>query len=211
MKRDNQQWINDLKSTGTTQSAAMEDLHHTILTSLPYALQGWLSRDHPEFEALTEEISQEALLRILDQIDTFEGRSQFTTWANKIAIRLALSELRRRRWRDISLDGFSGDGNELTDQGWMKDPEAGPELTAMRTDILSRLDRLIAEELTPKQRQALLAITLQGMPMSEVARRMGMQRNALYKLLHDARVRLKRRIQAEQLTVEEILEVFQGK
>ena len=209
MKRDNQQWINDLKSTGTTQSAAMEDLHRIILTSLPYALQGWLSRDHPEFEALTEEISQEALLRILDQIDTFEGRSQFTTWANKIAIRLALSELRRRRWRDISLDGFSGDGNELADQSWMKDPAAGPELTAMRTDILSRLDRLIAEELTPKQRQALLAITIQGMPISEVARRMGMQRNALYKLLHDARLRLKRRIQAEQLTVEEILEVFQ--
>jgi RNA polymerase sigma-70 factor (ECF subfamily) len=211
MKRDNQQWITDIKSTGATQAAAMQDLQDIILRSLPYALQGWLSRDHPEFESLTEEIAQEALLRILDQIDTFEGRSQFTTWANKIAVRLALSELRRRRWRDISLDGFSGDENGLVDQNWMKDPAAGPELTTIRTNILSILDRLIAEELTPKQRQALLAIIIQGMPMGEVARRMGMQRNALYKLLHDARLRLKRRIQVEQLTVQEILEAFEEK
>ena len=84
MKRDNAQWISDLKSSGAAQATALEDLHQIILSGLPYALQGWISHDIPEFEALTEEITQEALLRIMDQLDTFEGRSQFTTWANKI-------------------------------------------------------------------------------------------------------------------------------
>ena len=211
MKRDNAHWISDLKSSGSAQDSALEDLHQIILSALPYALQGWISRDHPEFEALTEEITQEALLRILDQIDTFEGRSQFTTWANKIAVRLALSELRRRRWRDISLDGNANEEVELFAPAWLKDPAAGPELVTIRADLLTRLNRIISEELTRKQRQALVAIVIRGMPMGEVARRMGMQRNALYKLLHDARLRLKRGMQAEHLTIPEFFDAFEEK
>jgi len=211
MKRDNAHWISDLKSSGSVQDSALEDLHQIILSALPYALQGWISRDHPEFEALTEEITQEALLRILDQIDTFEGRSLFTTWANKIAVRLALSELRRRRWRDISLDGNANEDAELFAPVWLKDHSAGPELISIRSDLLSRLNRVISEELSPKQRQALTAIVIRGMPMGEVARRMGMQRNALYKLLHDARLRLKRGMQAENLTIPEFFDAFEEK
>ncbi len=211
MKRENAQWISDLKNPGAVQDSALEDLHQIILSALPYALQGWISNDHPEFDALTEEITQESLLRILDQIDTFEGRSQFTTWANKIAVRLALSELRRRRWRDISLDGNANENVELFTPAWLKDPAAGPELITIRSDLLGRLNRVISEELTPKQRQALLAVVVRGMPMGEVARRMGMQRNALYKLLHDARLRLKRGMQAENLTVPEFFETFEEK
>jgi RNA polymerase sigma-70 factor, ECF subfamily len=211
MKRDNAQWITDLKSSGDAKAAALEDLRQILLTGLSYALQGWLTRDNPEFDALTEDISQETLLRVLDQLDKFEGRSQFTTWANKIAVRLALSELRRRRWRDVSLDGNSGEDAELLASDWLKDPAAGPELIAIRSDILIRLNRVISEELTAKQRQAMLAIIVRGMPMGEVARHMGMQRNALYKLLHDARLRLKQRMQAEKLSIPEIMEVFEGK
>ena len=211
MKRENAQWISDLKSAGTVQASALEDLHQIILSGLPYALQGWISGDNPEFEPLTEEITQEALLRILDQLDTFEGRSQFTTWANKIAVRLALSELRRRRWRDISLDGNADEDVEMLAPAWLKDPAAGPELITIRSDLIARLNRLILEELTEKQRQAILAIVIRGMPMGEVARRMGMQRNALYKLLHDARLRLKRGIQAENLTSTEFLDAFEEK
>jgi RNA polymerase sigma-70 factor (ECF subfamily) len=211
MKRDNGQWISDLKSSGETQSSALEDLHRILLSGLPYALQGWISRENPEFEALTEEITQETLLRILDQLDTFEGRSQFTTWANKIAVRLALSELRRRRWRDISLDGNSDEEIEMLAPTWLKDPSAGPELIAIRADLITRLNRVITEELTEKQRQALLAIVIHGIPIGEVARRMGMQRNALYKLLHDARLRLKRRMQTEKLTIPEIMDAFEEK
>jgi RNA polymerase sigma-70 factor (ECF subfamily) len=50
------------------------------------------------------------------------------------------------------------------------------------------------EELTDRQRTALMAVALQEMPLEEVARRLGTERNALYKLLHDARKRLKRRL-----------------
>ena len=45
--------------------------------------------------------------------------------------------------------------------------------------------------------------------MEEAARRLKTNRNALYKLLHDARLRLKQRLQTEGLTAQEVLEAFE--
>ena len=42
---------------------------------------------------------------------------------------------------------------------------------------------MVDEELTERQREAVVAVLLEGMPISEVARRMGTTQNALYKLL----------------------------
>ena len=74
---------------------------------------------------------------------------------------------------------------------------------------MQRIQRLMMEELTDKQRQAMLAISVKGMPIEEVARRMGTNRNALYKLLHDGRLRLKNRMAREGLTPQDILSVFE--
>ena len=71
------------------------------------------------------------------------------------------------------------------------------------------MQRLISAELTDKQRQALIAVRVQGLPLEEVARRMGTNRNALYKLLHDARQRLKRKMEAEGLSAEDVLAAFE--
>ena len=208
LNRDNAQWISDLKAGGQEQASALEDLHAIVLSGLPYALRGWLEPTHSEFDTLAEEVAQETLLRVLDRLDTFEGRSKFTTWVYKIAVRLGLTELRRRRWRDVSLEKMTGDESEMVVPGLLEDSSAGPETLTERRDMMERLNRLIMEELTDKQRQAMIAIAIQGMPLEEVARRMGMRRNALYKLMHDARLRLKRRMQAEDLTPQEVMSVF---
>ena len=88
------------------------------------------------------------------------------------------------------------------------DPSAGPEKQAVQRQVLSTLRQLIATELTDKQRQALVAVRIHGMPMEEVAHRMGTNRNALYKLLHDARQRLKNRLLTKGLTTQEVLAAF---
>jgi RNA polymerase sigma-70 factor (ECF subfamily) len=84
-----------------------------------------------------------------------------------------------------------------------------PDLSAEQVDIMGRIQQVIREDLSEKQRTALLAIGVQGMPIEEVARRMNMKRNALYKLLHDARLRLKKSMAAEGLNPEEILAAFE--
>ena len=68
--------------------------------------------------------------------------------------------------------------------------------------------RVIDKDLTDKQREALMA-RVKGMPLEEVARRMGSNRNALYKLIFDARQRLKDGLLAKGLTAEEILSAFE--
>jgi RNA polymerase sigma-70 factor (ECF subfamily) len=201
-QRSNQQWLDALGSPGPERDRALEELRALLVRGLNYALRGWRRTAGRDFEALSEDFTQEALLRILDNLDTFEGRSRFTTWAHKIAVRVALTELRRKRWEDVSLDKLvTEDGVEST----MSSEEAGPETEAVRTDMLVWMKHVMMEELTEKQRKAIAAIAFGGMPLEEVARRMDTNRNALYKLIHDGRVRLKRRLAREGMNPQDIL------
>ena len=208
-ERTNEQWVADLGAPGEAQEDALADLRAIILKGLPYALSNWLSPADPQFESLSEEVAQDTLLRVLDSLHTFEGRSKFTTWVHKIAVRIALTELRRKRWRDVSLDELTESVPSESLLGVMADPEAGPDELAEQSDMIEHLRRVIDEELTDKQREALIATRIHGMPMEEVARRMGTNRNALYKLLHDARQRLKGCMEEEGLSPEEVLAAFE--
>lgn len=207
--RTNEEWLADLQSDGPARDAALEDLRAVIAKGLPYALSRWVSPSEPQFEFLVEEVTQESLLRILDRLNTFEGRSQFTTWAHKIAIRIALSELRRKRWRDSSLDELVDNEEAPAPESLLEDSNAGPETTVERADMMTRVRRIIAEELTDRQREALLLLSVQDMPMEEAAKRLKTNRNALYKLLHDARLRLKKRLTVEGLSAQEVLTAFE--
>ncbi|MCI0354531.1 MAG: sigma-70 family RNA polymerase sigma factor [Acidobacteria bacterium] len=205
-RRTNEQWLSDLRTGGSRRETALVDLRADILYGLPYALRDWLSPDDPHFAALAEEVTQATLMRVLKHLDSFEGRSQFTTWVHKIAVRVALTELRRRHWKDVSLDSWlDGEEGERT----LADHAPEPERAAERADVVKHLQHMMHEELTPKQLRAMLAVGVKGMPLEEAARRLGMERNALYKLLHDARLRLKRRLAREGLTPAELLAVFE--
>jgi RNA polymerase sigma-70 factor (ECF subfamily) len=93
----------------------------------------------------------------------------------------------------------------------LADSHAGPETAAERADMLVRVRRIIDEELTERQRQALILLGVQDMPMEDAARRLKTNRNALYKLLHDARLRLKRRLSMEDISPNEVLPLFEQK
>lgn len=202
-ERTNQEWLADLR--GSQRGEALADLRAFLVRGLHYALANRSDVD----DEIIEDFVQDALLKILDNLDSFRGESKFTTWAQKIAVNVSFTELRRRRWQDVSLD-------EITDaQGpdfvpdMLIDPSARPDQQATQHIFLETLDRLIETELTEKQRQALVAVQIQGMPLEEVARRMGSNRNAMYKLLHDARQRLKKKMEAEGLSPQDVLAAFE--
>jgi RNA polymerase sigma-70 factor (ECF subfamily) len=209
--RTNEAWLSDLRANGETKSMALEDLRAVIQKGLPYALSRWLSPDLPQFSSLVDEVTQETLLRVLDQLNTFEGRSQFTTWVHKIAVRIALTELRRKRWRDSSLDELTENEDAPPPPGLLADSQASPETSAERGDMLKRVRRIIEEELTDRQRQALILLGVQDMPIEDAARKLKTNRNALYKLLHDARLRLRTRLASEEIAPHEVLALFEQK
>jgi len=128
-------------------------------------------------DADLDDITQESLLKIHRKLDTFSGQSRFTTWAAAIAVNYAVSELRRRRHQHVSLE----DAAEQAD--WSADA------TTSEADV-ELLRRGISEALTERQRIAIEA-ALGGLPLSELARRQGVSQGAVYKLLHDARCRLR--------------------
>lgn len=206
--RDNDAWLRDLHAGGEQRDSALADLRALLLRALPQGLSRLLSPGNPEFEPFVEDTIQETLIRALSGLDSFEGRSQFTTWTYKIAVRVALNELRRRRWRYVSLEGLDADKGDAGVSYQFASPAPDPEIVAERADILERVQQVITEELTERQRAAMHAIHMQGVPMEVVAQRMGTNRNALYKLLHDARLRLKHRLEREDLPPKELLEMF---
>jgi RNA polymerase sigma-70 factor (ECF subfamily) len=197
MDRDNATWLTHLDGKSPDQQAALADLRDALLRGLRRAL----SHRPPADDAFLEDVVQDAVLRVLDRLPRFEGRSRFLTWATSIAIRVALSERRRRRWRDVPLDEVIAEAELAPSRA--VDDRPGPDAERQREAILAAMHEVIRSGLTEKQRSALLA-GLRGMPQDEIARYLGINRNALYKLTHDARKRLKRGLESAGFTAEDI-------
>ena len=90
-ERSNPEWVAALR--GPDRDAALGELRAILVRGLRFALAGRVPGD---LDAFVEDIAQEALLRILHGLDGFRGESRFTTWAQKIAIHVAPTDLRRR-------------------------------------------------------------------------------------------------------------------
>lgn len=200
----NEEWVERL--AGEPDPDALAALRDLLVRGLRFTLS---TRVQSNLDPLVDDFTQEALLKILDKLDTFRGESQFTTWAQKIAVRVALTELRRKRWKDASLEGLttSPDGSIMT-PSFLSDPSPTPESQTSRQGMVTLVQRLIAEELTERQREAMTMLMVQGLPMELVAERLDTNRNALYKLMHDARLRLKQQLELEGLTPQDVLDVF---
>ncbi len=203
-KRTNEEWLTTLR--GPERDRAIRDLRVVIIRSLKVTFAGRVRG----LDETAEDFAQDALMKVLNNLDSFRGESRFTTWAQRIAVRVAYTELRRRRWRDVSLqeiverhEGSSREPAALTDRR-----SSSPERETERKMMAETLQSFIHEELTQRQREAMVAVMFEGMPLEETARRMETNRNALYKLLYDARKKLKKRIEAEGLTPREVLETM---
>lgn len=215
-ERTNEEWLRDLADGSPNRDAALDALRGRLKRGLFYYLSRERSdlADHPpeEIEQMAEDFAQEALLRILANLDSFRGNSQFTTWATRIAVRLVISELRRLRYKDFSLDSLldsnenrAADANILTVA-----EEDSPERSAEKRDAWLRIERALNEALTARQRAAFEALILEGVPLDIVAEQLNTNRNALYKLIFDARRKLRQHLEAQGLSPEYILELFES-
>ena len=200
--RTNQEWLDALRGPG--REDALADLRMLLVRGLRRALPDVPGQN-------LEDFAQEALLKILAGLDSFRGESRFTTWAFKIAIHEAFAELRRRRWRNVSLQDLVSKYDEGDFMpSVLADRTPSPEQRVTQQMLLEMVRQLIDEELTERQRQAMIAAVFWGMPGDEVARRLGTNRNALYKLMHDARQRLQRRLLARGLSVDDVMGAFEA-
>ena len=212
--RTNQEWLHDLSASGALQEPALADLRDLLLRAALY----FFSRNPSDLQGLgrenitqrAEDCAQEALIAVLDRLPEFQGDSQFSTWAYKFAINKAMMSARRERWKGVSFDKLasSAEGDFLEWKLQEKAEGATPEQSAMQGEIRAVLVQVIEHDLTEKQRLVLLMMVFHEVPLDEVVHRMGTNRNAVYKLLHDSRRKLKSSLQARGFDIGEILTLF---
>jgi RNA polymerase sigma-70 factor (ECF subfamily) len=211
-ERTNEQWLEELCDGHPDQAQAIEDLRQYLKRGVMAYLRTrsdlrYLAQT--ELEQMSEDFTQEALLKIKDNLDTFRGNSKLTTWASKIASNLTISELRRAKWRDLSLDKITAAGTSLQEIMSTETPKGDdPDTAAERRQVWQTVMDVINDDLTDRQRQVLAAVQFNDIPMPEVARLLDTNVNNIYKIMHDARLKLKHRLQVLDLSPEYILKLF---
>jgi RNA polymerase sigma-70 factor (ECF subfamily) len=197
-------WLDALRDEGVRRDDAVARLHALLLRAARFEVARRRAGLPPvrgiSLDDLATQSADDALVAVLAKLDDFRGDSRFTTWAYKFALLEAAVRLRRLSWqeREVPLEPASWERLE----GRATSPQAGAETR----ELLAALRTAIERDLTPHQREVLVAITLNGVPIDVMAERLDTTRGALYKTLHDARQKLRRCLADQDLDIEEELQ-----
>jgi len=209
--------LHDLNASGVVQEAAIADLRDLLLRAALY----FFSRNLGDFRGLSreeitqraEDCAQDAMIAVIDHLSDFRGDSKFSTWAYKFAINMAMMAARRERWKGVSLDELASSDESRFFEWVLQDKSDGvaPERSAMQAEVQGIIQDVIEHDLTEKQRRVLSLMVFNEVPMDEVVRHLGANRNAIYKMLHDARRKIKSGLQAHGIEVGETLTLFEAR
>jgi RNA polymerase sigma-70 factor (ECF subfamily) len=184
-----EEWHLDLHAEGVRGDEAVAHLHGLLLRAARFEVfrrRGSLPQlAAAELDDLAQEAADDAAVSVLRRLGDFRGESSFRTWAYKFALLEASVKVRRRAWRDREVTLEPEHWESLAHSG------LGPDDEAENAALLEAVRDGIRTALTPRQRQVLVAAVLEGVPIDVLAERLDSNRNALYKLLHDARRRLR--------------------
>lgn len=186
---ESRQWLQSLRGGGAAYDDAVGLLHALLLGAARFEV----ARRRPalphlrgdELPDIAMQAADDALMSVLRRLDDFRGESRFTTWAYKFALLEAAVKLRRRAWQGREVP--------LEPEAWalLSTASPTPHEDAVQVELLDVLRRAIHEILTPHQREVLVALALNGVPIDVLAERLSTTRGALYKTLHDARRKLR--------------------
>ncbi len=212
--RSNQEWFDALSNQGMQQGEALEELRRLLLRAALYTLVTHLTdlqeMSENERVALAEECAQEALMAVLGRLGDFRGDSKFTTWVYKFGVNIALSRSRRWRWKQVSLDDLADDEGTLD---WLQRNErfqtADSEQPVRQKEVVEVIREVLHTQLTPRQRQTLKLIAFDNVPMDVVVQHLDSNRNAVYKSLHDARLKIKQQLIQRGYDLAEVMDLFQ--
>jgi RNA polymerase sigma-70 factor, ECF subfamily len=186
---ESREWLRCLRGRGREHDDAVARLHGLLLRAARFEC----ARRRPtlphlrgdDLDDIANQAADDALVSILARLDRFRGASRFTTWAYKFALLEAAVKLRRRAWQGREVP--------LEPETWSLFSDAGlePDESAEQTELLATLQQAIGDVLTPHQRQVLVALAVNGVPIDVLAERLNTTRGALYKTLHDGRRKLR--------------------
>ncbi len=183
-------WLRRLRADGAEHEEAIVELRALLLRAARFEVQR-RRRTMPhlrgdDYDDIAQQSANDALLAVLEKLDSYRGESRFTTWVFKFALLEAAVKLRRRAWqgREVPLD-------DADHWPLIAAATPGPSQHAEDAELLRAVGEAIERDLSPRQRQILVATALNGIPIDVLAERLQTTRGALYKSLHDARRKLR--------------------
>jgi RNA polymerase sigma-70 factor, ECF subfamily len=204
LDRESQDWLDRLDPRNPEREAGIAALRALLLRAARFEVNrrraGFPNSRGDDREDLAQQSADDALVAVLAKLGDFRGTSRFTTWVYKFALLEAASKTRRRAWQDreVPIEAKSWDLIAAADSTPGRDLET--------KELLAALKEAIEGDLTPHQREVLVAATLNDVPIDVLAERLGATRGALYKTIHDARRRLRFALAARQLPIDEFME-----
>jgi RNA polymerase sigma-70 factor, ECF subfamily len=194
---ESQAWVDRLDPGSPEREAAIGELHALLLKAARFEV-GRLRASSPQLRGgdhddLAQQSADDALVAVLSKLDGFRGDSRFTTWAYKFALFEAAVKVRRRAWQGRELP--------LEPDSWatIADGQTTPQQDVETKELFAALQDAIETELSPHQREVLVAVTLNDVPIDVLAERLNTTRGALYKTIHDARRKLRTTLAAQEL------------
>jgi RNA polymerase sigma-70 factor (ECF subfamily) len=192
------EWLRSLRADCPTRNEAVGRLHALLLRAARFETarrRRHMPHVRDELEEIAHEAAGDALISVLAWLDDFRGESRFTTWPYKFAILETAIKLRKRAWQGRELP--------LEPEAWnlFSSVTVAPDAAVEQNELLSALQTAVDDVLTPRQRQVLVALVLNGVPIDVMADRLDTTRGALYKTLHDARRRLREQLEEQALTL----------
>jgi RNA polymerase sigma-70 factor (ECF subfamily) len=189
-------WVEALSGAGHRHDEAVAALHALLLRAARFEVARRGGGRSGDLDDLATQSADDALMAIMRKLGTYRGESRFTTWAYKFALLEAGVKARKRAWqnREVPLEA----------DGWaqLAGRRSSPDTDAESAELIAAVCDGISEALTPHQRRVLVALTLNDVPIDVLAERLGTTRGALYKTLHDARRKLRARLEAAGLALE---------
>jgi RNA polymerase sigma-70 factor, ECF subfamily len=197
---ESREWLRQLREDGPARDEAVARLHALLLRAARFEC----ARRRPtlphlrgnDLDDIANQAADDALVSVLARLDDFRGASRFTTWVYKFAILEAAVKLRKRAWQGREVP--------LEPETWSLFGSARlePDAEVEQSELLATVKRAIADVLTPHQRRVLVALAVNGAPIDVLAERLGTNRGALYKTLHDARRKLRNHLQERGLALD---------
>jgi len=155
----------------------------------------------PELDDVAHQAADDAMLAILAKLDGFRGESRFITWAYRFVVLEVSGKLGRHYWRNPPVALDAGQWERLPGRLGID-----PARQAEAAGILAEVRRVVEEELTSHQRRVFVAIVVDGIPLDALAAQLGLRRNAIYKVIFDARRKIRRALVANGYLDEPALE-----
>ena len=198
---DSRAWLVGLRAEGTQREETSRRLHDLLLRAARFEINRRRG-SHPhvrgdDFDDLAHQAANDALFAILGKLDTYRGDSRFTTWAYKFALLEAAVKLRRRAWQGREVP--------IEPEHWslIASRADSPAGEAESNELLGSVSAAIETQLSPHQREVLVAVALNDVPIDVLAERLNTTRGALYKTIHDARKKLRAHLAEAGLRFEE--------